>query len=183
MKKALLRSLTAGLLTVILLTGIMSSAQVVLNNNLRNGIVLQENSFTGIRANSTFAGFDHFEVNTPQGLFTEVSAADYTFTWEEGSPKLPVMRRLIEIPVGAEPVVTVVSYDVKEYSLSDLGIQHPIMPTQPGVAKSFKGKVDFVINNDVYTADKFNRNVLARVEVIGLMRNTRIARLEISPVE
>ncbi|KAF0203466.1 MAG: hypothetical protein FD170_1185 [Bacteroidetes bacterium] len=183
MKKALLRSLTAGLLTVILLTGIMSSAQVVLNNNLRNGIVLQENSFTGIRANSTFAGFDHFEVNTPQGLFTEVSAADYTFTWEEGSPKLPVMRRLIEIPVGAEPVVTVVSYDVKEYSLSDLGIQHPIMPTQPSVAKSYKGKVDFVINNDVYTADKFNRNVLARVEVIGLMRNTRIARLEISPVE
>lgn len=183
MKKALLKSITAGLLTVFLLTGIMSSAQVVLNNNLKNGIVLQENSFTGIMASSTFAGFDHFEVNTPQGLFTEVSVPDYTFTWEEGSPKLPVMRRLIEIPVGADPAVTVVSYDVKEYSLSDLGIQHQIMPTQPGVAKSFKGKFDFVINNAVYTADKFNPNVLARVEVIGFMRNTRIARLEISPVE
>ncbi|MEA5109195.1 MAG: C25 family cysteine peptidase [Lentimicrobium sp.] len=183
MKKSLQQLLSTGLLAVILLTGQFSFAQVVLNATRANGITLEENAFQGIRVKNSFSSFDFFDVNTDEGLFTEISANGYTFTWEEGSPKLPVMRRLIEIPAGAVPEVRVISYDVREYSLSDFGIFHPLMPTQPGVAKSHQGRIDFVINRDAYQKNNFQKNTLARVEEIGTMRNTRVARLEIAPVE
>lgn len=183
MKKSLQQLLSTGLLAVILLTGQFSFAQVVLNATRANGITLEENAFQGIRVKNSFSSFDFFDVNTDEGLFTEISANGYTFTWEEGSPKLPVMRRLIEIPAGAVPEVRVISYDVREYSLSDFGIFHLLMPTQPGVAKSHQGRIDFVINRDAYQKNNFQKNTLARVEEIGTMRNTRVARLEIAPVE
>jgi hypothetical protein len=175
MKKSLQQLLSTGLLAVILLTGQFSFAQVVLNATRANGITLEENAFQGIRVKNSFSSFDFFDVNTDEGLFTEISANGYTFTWEEGSPKLPVMRRLIEIPAGAVPEVRVISYDVREYSLSDFGIFHPLMPTQPGVAKSHQGRIDFVINRDAYQKNNFQKNTLARVEEIGTMRNTRVA--------
>jgi hypothetical protein len=183
MKKVLHQLLSAGILAVILFTGKFSFAQVVLNSTRANGITLEENAFQGIRVKNSFTSFDFFDVNTDEGLFTEISATGYTFTWEEGSPKLPVMRRLIEIPAGAVPEVRVISYDVREYTLGDFGIFHPLMPTQPGVAKSHQGNIDFVIKNDIYQKDHFLKNTLAKVEVIGTMRNTRVARLEIAPVE
>ncbi|MBW6490644.1 MAG: T9SS type A sorting domain-containing protein [Lentimicrobium sp.] len=183
MKKTLQNFFAAGIMAGIILAGTSLFAQVVLNSGQQNGVVLTENSFQGIRVTNSFAEFSHFDVNTKNGLFTEISATGYTFTWEEGLPKLPVMRRLIEIPVGAEPEVSVISYDVMEYNLSDLGIQNQLMPTQPGVTKSGKGSENFVINTSAYSENKFNENILARVEVIGIMRNIRIARLEIAPVE
>jgi hypothetical protein len=182
MKKTLHKLLVVAIVMLTMLAGSSTFAQVVLNSTQQNGVVLNENSFTGIRVTNSFAGFNHFDVNTKEGVFTEISATGYTFTWEEGSPKLPVMRRLIEIPVGAQPEVSIVSYDVTEYTLSDLGITHPIFPTQPAVAKDNKNPVDFVKNNVVYTTDNFNENILAKVEVVGTMRNMRIARLEIAPV-
>lgn len=183
MKKTLHKLLVAVVVMLTMLSGSLTFAQVVLNSGQQNGIVLDQNTFNGIRATSSFASFNHFDVNTKEGVFTEITANGYGFTWEEGAPKLPVMRRLIEIPVGARPVVTVVSYDIDEYSLSELGIQNLIFPTQPPVAKSEQGPVDFVINQNAYASDKFNKNVLASIEVVGTMRSIRMARLEISPLE
>lgn len=183
MKKTLHKLLVAVVVMLIMLSGSLTYAQVVLNSGQQNGIVLNQNTFNGIRATSSFAGFNHFDVNTKEGVFTEITAEGYGFTWAEGAPKLPVMRRLIEIPQGARPEVTIVSYDVAEYSLSELGIQNLLFPTQPPVAKSEKGPIDFVINQNAYSSNKFNENVLATIEVVGTMRNTRMARLEISPVE
>ena len=183
MKKTLHKLLVAVVVMLTMLSGSLTYAQVVLNSGQKNGIVLDQNAFTGIRATSSFSGFDHFDVNTKEGVFTEISANGYGFTWKEGAPKLPVMRRLIEIPVGARPEVNVVSYDVTEYTLSELGIQNKIIPTQPPVAKSEEGPLNFVIDSKAYALDKFNENVLASIEVVGTMRSTRMARLEISPVQ
>lgn len=182
MKKALLRFIAAGFIAGICFANFSVNAQVVLSTTGQNGLELGENSFTGIRVTNTFATFDHFDVNTSEGLFTEISAPGYTFTWEEGMPKLPVMRRLIEIPAGAQPVVSIVSYDVKEYSLSEFGITHQLMPTQPGVAKSQKTPAAFVIDRSAYSRDAMTKSAPARVEVIGYMRDKHVARIEISPV-
>lgn len=161
----------------------VSVAQVVLNSAGSTGATLLNDSFQGIRVKNVFSSFDHFEVNTPEGIFTEITAPGYTFSWEEGMPKLPVMRRLIEIPAGAVPEVRVVSYDISEYALSDFGIPNQLMPTQPRVAKNQKEPATFVVNHRTYQTDAFLPNTLAKVEVVGTMRDMRIARLEVSPVE
>lgn len=183
MKKTLHKLLVAVVVMLTMLSASLTQAQVVLNSGQQNGIVLDQNTFTGIRATSSFSGFNHFDVNTKEGVFTEISATGYGFTWEEGAPKLPVMRRLIEIPVGARPEVTVVSYDVTEYNLSEFGIQNKLFPTQPPVAKSEEAPTEFVITSKAYASDNFNKSVLASIEVVGTMRSTRMARLEISPVQ
>ena len=183
MKKVVLRLTVVCMTVFFIITGIQATAQIVLNASQANGITLEEDTFSGIRARNVFSSFDYFDVNTSEGLFTEISAPAYTFTWEEGMPKLPVMRKLIEIPANAVPEVTVVSFDVKEYRLSDFGISNALMPTQPGVAKSQSGTLPFVIDRRAYQSAAYLRSTPARIEVIGTMRSSGIARLEVYPVE
>jgi hypothetical protein len=159
------------------------NAQVAIRQNGSTGLTIEKSDFSGIRVKNNLASLNQFDVATEAGNFTEISATGYTFAQETGNPKLPVMRRLIEIPVGATVDVEVISSEVKEFNLSDLGIRYRLMPAQAPVAKSSKDKPPFVINSEVYNRDGFYGKELASAEIIGFMRGTRMARLDISPVE
>lgn len=157
-------------------------AQVTLNN-APSSFLVDESSFTGITISNSFNSFHVFDVVTTEGTFSELTAEKYTYAQEQGLPKLPVMRKLISIPIGATLDVRIVSSDVKEYKLSDLGINHKLMPTQPPVPKNNAAVADFVINSKAYSEDKFLGGEIASAEVIGILRDTRIARVEIAPVK
>ena len=158
-----------------------ANAQIVLNN-AKTAFTVEESSFDGLKINNTLSTLKSFDVNTEEGTFSHFSAENYAYTLEEGLPKLPVMRKLISIPMGATVSVRVVSSVVKEYKLSDLGINNFIMPVQPSLSKSSKDPVKFVINKEAYKQNRFFGEEVASAEVIGIMRNTRVARIDISPV-
>lgn len=183
MKKSL-PSLISSLLLVLffILQVSQLGAQVVLNNNPADFIVT-ENSFSGITIHNTFSQFNSFEVVTDEGTFTEIGAEKYAYTEERGLPKLPVIRKLISIPAGAELDVKIISAKVKEYSLESLGITNKLFPTQPPVAKNNTGKLPFVIDRKAYTTDHFFGGEIASAEILGFMRNNRVARVDISPVQ
>ncbi len=141
MKKTLHKLLVAVVVMLTMVYGNSTYAQVVLNSGQQNGIVLNQNTFNGIRATSSFAGFNHFDVNTKEGVFTEITAEGYGFTWAEGAPKLPVMRRLIEIPQGARPEVTVVSYDVANTASANLAYRTCFSPPSPRLPKAKKAQL------------------------------------------
>ena len=71
-----------------------------------------------------------------------------------GEPQVPVNRELIAVPFGANPVVTVKNYTVKEYNLADYGIER-IYPQQASVSKSEKDP-KFVYNEAAYAARGYN---------------------------
>lgn len=169
------------LMTILLSTALLSALAQVKLNNATSEFNLEENSFSGITVSNSFTTFNTLSVNTEKGVFTEIVAERYTPAQETGMPKLPVMRRLIEIPVGATPEVTIISADVKEFSLANLGITTPILPFQPPVAKS-QAPGKFVMNTAAYNENRFIGNEPATVEIIGTMRDTRMARLELSPM-
>ena len=184
MKKTL--RITASVFALVLFFASTSdcvNAQVMIRQNGSTGLAIEKSDFSGIRVKNNLASLNQLEVATEAGNFTEISATGYTFAQETGKPKLPVMRRLIEIPVGATVDVEIISSEVKEFNLSDLGIRYRLMPAQAPVAKSSKDKPPFVINNEVYSRDGFYGKSLASAEIIGYMRGTRMARLDISPVE
>ncbi|KAF0196437.1 MAG: kgp [Bacteroidetes bacterium] len=184
MKKSLLLSVSVlALFSFLFLTCNPSFAQVILKQNGTTGIALEKSDFNGIRVLNNISTLNKIDLKTGQGNFTEISASGYTFSEEKGFPKLPVMRRLIEIPVGATVEVEVLSYEEKEFNLNDLGISYRLMPAQAPVAKNITGEVPFVINNQVYSRDRYYGKPLASAEIVGFMRGTRIARLDISPVE
>jgi hypothetical protein len=86
------------------------------------------------------------------------------------------------MPYGAEPQVEVVSYDSKVYKLSELGIDHPIVPAQPSYSKSSKPEDRlFVYNESAYSASKFNSDPIAVVTKSGTMRGVGVGVLKVYP--
>ena len=121
-------------------------------------------------------------IGTEMGDFARLQIAKFTKSNALGFPELPVRRKLIEIPHGAELVVNIIGYEVKEYSLSELNISCPIIPCQPSEAKCGNAS-DFIRNDQSYQIDGFSNIDRVTVDVLGIMRGVRIARVNVSPVE
>ena len=100
-------------------------------------------------------------VRTEKGNFIQLNVPDYGSSNRIGDPKLPMLRKLIEIPVGANPSVKVKSYTITDYKLSDYGITYPLIPVQPSVSKNpNKQKPKFQYNDITYSSDHFNSDEL-----------------------
>lgn len=110
----------------------------------------------------------------------EVSA--YSKTDKIGYPSLPVLRKLMEIPQGANPKVKILSYDLKEYNLDNLGITVPIYPCQGPLSKCGDDET-FKIDQNIYHTNAFVKEELVSVDVVGMMRSQRLALIIISPIE
>ncbi len=183
--KTSLHSCTAYSMTVlifILCFIIPATGQVTLNNS-PTSFSIKESSINGLTIHNTFSSFHTQNVRTEEGYFTEISSERYSYTQESGFPKLPMMRKLISIPIGATVQINVVASEIREFKLSDLGITNQLIPAQPPVAKSSKSKPDFVINREVYNQNKFIGDEPASVEILGLLRDKRLARIDLAPVQ
>ncbi|OQY27798.1 MAG: hypothetical protein B6244_09400 [Candidatus Cloacimonetes bacterium 4572_55] len=132
------------------------------------------------------AGMDFYDVKTPQGEFSELILPGYGSNLEIGSPKLPVLHKLIELPLDAEVHIEIVDRDnrleVQEYDLSDLGITRPLIPVQPSQSKS-GDRAKFVYHPEAYQQNKYAPAELVTVEILGTMRGVRLARLNIAPIQ
>ena len=68
-----------------------------------------------------------------------------------GSPELPQIHKIIEIPQNASLRVEIINYEIEEINLSDFGIANPIFPAQPSLSKSKKPEdVPFELNQLEY---------------------------------
>jgi len=75
------------------------------------------------------------EVTTKGGVFNRLSTPDCGITNTVGEPNLPVLRKMVQIPYGAEVDVEVVLSEFEEKSLEELGIVNRIIPIQPPIPK------------------------------------------------
>lgn len=142
------------------------------------------NTQSKLKAQNSFSTLSYKTVKTSNGNFSEISIPDYGFSLVEGDPKLPVLKKLIEIPFGANVNVNVISYSETEYTLAELGITNPIIPAQPSVSKDIKKKNNiFKYNAATYSSNKYSTTDFVNVEIIGTMRGIRLARLNISPIQ
>ncbi len=123
------------------------------------------------------------DVTTPEGEFTRLLIPGFHSSHIEGSPELPMMNRLIEVPYGANARVEVLLAQSREYDLTALGITNPVMPAQPSMPKNVDpAHWPFVIDRDAYEQHQVSQE-LAAVSPQGQLRAVQIGRLEISPVE
>jgi hypothetical protein len=158
------------------------SAMIELNAS-RSATEVTGNNFQKTRVNFSFGQLDVLEVKTEHGYFTELILPQGYSVGTLGTPKLPAAKNLIEVPFGAEVEVNVLSYTTKEYRLADYGISNPLMPLQPSLRKDQEvSEVPFEYQMQAYTKNAFTENELAHIEVLGVMRGMRIARLTVAPV-
>ena len=95
-----------------------------------------------------------------------------------GAPMLPTWSMLIEVPLcdGFDIKVEAAEYDTLPT------LRHPLMPVQPSRSKSDTSAAKVVVLTEAYEGDAFG-GVLPEVEVAGIARDRRVARVQYSPVQ
>ena len=122
-------------------------------------------------------------VKIPEGNFSKISMDEYSLSNEVGCPQLPVIVKLLETPLCDSVIATVTNARYEEFDAAELGILHPIYPTQPSYAKSYRGDIQFVKNAEVYSTNAFYGEPLVRVEKSGTMRDVTLANIYVAPVQ
>ena len=96
-----------------------------------------------------------------------------------GAPQLPLFSRLIEVPLceGFEVSVTAAEYDTLPLAGGK------VVPAQPSRSKSDTAWHPMEIDRELYAKDAYYSEPQASVEVVGIARDRRLARLQFSPVQ
>ena len=97
-------------------------------------------------------------------------------TSDIGAPCLPVYRRLVEVPFGAEVTVT-----SRADFLAERALEYPLVPVQAPVPKSGPTP-PLALDAKAYANDNFGPDPGARLAEIVEVRGRRIAVIDIYPV-
>ncbi len=161
-----------------------AQAQVLKTGISENSaLIVKENSETRFTVKNTLSELNFTTEITDKGMFTRIELPEYTAGNEIGSPQLPVLRNLIEVPYGATVKINIKNSSFKLYNLNTLGYIGKLLPVQPAVSKNDDSKKELIYNQSVYGKNQLLSLPLVSVEQLGMMRGIRVARLNISPIQ
>ena len=167
-------------ITLILSVSVMAQQKIQLRSADKAECV--KSDMTGFRANFSFSGLDASQVQTTRGELSEISIEGAYPNGNVGEPQLPMFTRLIAIPTGATPVVSVGAHSETEYTLSDYGIG-TVSAMQAPVRKNVDpSTVEYAFSEAAYARNSYNDDPIAMVEVLGTMRGITLGRLIVQPV-
>ena len=141
-----------------------------------------KSDMTSLQASFSFSTIEAENVDTQRGQFSSLSMPNTVIGGNEGDPQIPVVSEVIAVPVGANPIIRVTSYNTTDYRLEDLGIR-TLVPRQPSLRKDKKPEdVPFVYNANAYQTRGMRSEPQAFVEVVGTMRGVQLGKITIEPV-
>ena len=122
------------------------------------------------------------KIKTESGVFQQININGFGKSLDYGNPQLPVYKRLMELPEGANYEVVILLKKTKLINLAEYGISDFLIPAQLPVPKIENPQIDFQYQKQTYQSNSFYRNDLVKIIPLGKMRASSIARLEISPI-
>lgn len=99
-----------------------------------------------------------------------------------GQPDLPILRRQVEIPFGADYTIKMTQANVTESSLATLGLTAPILPLQPPDCKCDDLPAPFTKDETIYSKDTFFPYQPVAITGEYIQRGHRILIVEIWPM-
>jgi hypothetical protein len=152
--------------------------------NSKSGIEVLQKSVDGFQLNFNISTLNLKNKETSEGFFEELDVDGLTKIYGKGNPGIPSVSKLIEIPIGATYKINIISYNVEVIDLKDFGVKEKIAPAQLSVSKNENPKdAKFYYNKESYAQKGFIDKDIATIEDIGIMRDTRLGRLELSPIQ
>jgi len=136
---------------------------------------------TTIKISLNLPDFQFSTISYDENLYALIDCIDGGRSNVEGQANLPKIRKMIEIPQEATPLITINDVKWEETSLININMPSKIAPIQPAKIKTDEN-VDFVIDNEYYNQDIFTPNTIAEIIEINEIRGRRFALLEIAPV-
>ena len=172
-----------GIMLLVVLAFNLSAAKVNLESN-DHGYQIQSNSNSSLELEYDVSGLTTNEFKNDKGIFTEISIENGSLTREVGTPALPTFRNLIEVAEKAIPTVDVLSFDVKEYTLAELGINSVIAPVQPSYEKcTDPALIEFKYDKASYELNSYTKSDLVTIRKSGSSRGTGIANIVVAPFQ
>jgi len=170
---------------MLLLLGIyvlpLNAAEIQISDT-KTKLVVKSKSSTKITFSNTIGSINSSIIQIEDIDYSVLSANTYSKSEKIGYPDLPVLRKLMELPQGTEPKVKILSYDLKEYNLVDLGITTVVYPCQGPQSKCADEDI-FKIDQSIYQTNGFIKEELVEVDVVGMMRSQNLGLLKVSPFE
>ena len=162
--------------------GIAAMAQQSIQFRSDDKVECIKSDMSSFKANFSFSSLDATAIETSHGELSEIYIQGTFPCGNIGEPQLPMFTRLIAIPTGATPVVTVGAHSETEYALSDYGIGR-VAAMQAPVRKNIDpGTVEYAFSETAYSRNSYNDDPIAMVEVLGTMRGITLGRLIVHPV-
>ena len=138
---------------------------------------------TNIQITVNPAEFDFDSIQIKDDYFATIKIPNFAFSLAAGEAKLPVIRRMIEIPYESNPVIKVSSVSWEYTSLHELNLPNRIIPAQQSLDKIPEQKDYFIIDEDYYLQNSFVPKNIASIVDTGEIRGKRFALVEISPIQ
>ena len=167
------------LLFLVLFMGFQTYAQSKIQLRSTNKAECVKSDMKSLKATFSFSGLEAFETKTDRGVFSTVSLPNTVVGGNVGDPQIPVVNKLIAVPVGATPNIRVTNYSTTDYKLEEYGI-HRLSPRQPDIEKDEKPA--FVYNEAAYQKRGLSSEPIVRASVNGTMRGVRVGQFSIEPV-
>lgn len=113
--------------------------------------------------------------------YLTLSGEGYTSTDGVGAPALPVLRKMIEVPLGAEVSLELLEATTQTVSLTGLGLQGMMAPVQPSQPKCSGSNPAVMPSGELYGNAYYPAESLAIADDY-IIRGHRIVVVEIRPV-
>jgi hypothetical protein len=147
-------------------------------------LIIQKNDLNSLEYQFNGSLIDENDVETPLGTFTRLSFENSSLSDIPGSPEMPVIRRIIEVPQGAIPVIEITN--IRSYEV----IYHKrIFPNQLPVIKMRGADTVFTYNAEAYQSNDYlfrgedGTTVFATLTEMGTARSHRLFLLEVRPID
>lgn len=167
---------------MLIVASLLSAQTRNVSRDSKNSFVLKENTDFKLRVINKTEDVSFSTASTPSGVFTVVEIPGFTGIYNIGKPQLPVVSKLIELPLNAIPVISIKASSYNDIDLTKAGYPSKILPCQPSYSKSADpSDMIFKYDEAFYNTDAFNLNDLVSVEENGTVRGVRTGRLVIAP--
>ena len=177
---------------MLLVFSILSNAAIINNNEgvKEKNNINQLNGFNTINIDETTIKitlqpeeFEFGAITNEIGTFATISQSDYGYHLVEGKAKLPVIRKMIEIPYGSIPEIQQTSISWQYTSLEELGLPEKIVPAQISTEKIPEPFNGFVMDEKYYSTDAFLPETVGKIIETGTIRARNFSLVEISPIQ
>lgn len=169
-----------GIIFVISLTfNLLGQSYSILNGT--NNFQIIKSDINGLTFNLTLNNLKAERTKAEGDEYYKLLSDGFIPSLAEGMPELPLFNRLFEIPAEADVQIIIIDKQEITIDLNDLGIQAPVFPHQISAAKITGAEPTFVKDQLIYRTNNFYSQPIIQTNYLGQMRQTRIARLSISP--
>jgi hypothetical protein len=173
---------------LITLVMVLLSALLMANNgtiHLQRGVsqaeILRSDSY-GMNVRFALDALNYQDIQSKEGVFTLLTANNFSSTNKVGEPRMPLLRKIISVPLGAELQIKLSNTQRTNISLAERGINYPVLPAQESAAKCDNPEdLPFVVNRDFYNGNRSTTLPAVKIEELGMLRGERLFALDYIP--